>query len=128
MKRGSIRSLQATVHIHETVDVEIKIDDLDDDELVACVDEAVRRCLIGTTKPGKDRKQLLDELLHDLMSGRWVGALERFEIAMFGNEGRLLDTYRALRAEDFQAAMVHLDYAIHPVGLDKMVPEQKGKR
>lgn len=104
---GVIQSVDTTVD----VDFDVEISDLSDDELMACVDEARERGLLGVVAgPVRDR---LAPIYDDLLCRRTDHALARFEAAIFsGGDADMLEAHDALKRGSWSEAIVYLDKVI----------------
>ncbi len=91
-------------------DVEVDVDDLDDEALLACVEEAGRRGLT-TLSPGM--RDGMKDVLSELLRKRHQKAFDLFEKAYFA-ESAFLDAYRAMQAGDWNAAIAFLDRGLDP--------------
>jgi hypothetical protein len=111
-RRGSTITVEA--HVDEYVDAEVRINELDDEDLMAFVDEAKRRGLLGGTKVGSRRERMVD-VYQALVANRYRGILEKFELAIFPHEDdqHLLECWRALQRGEYGAAVCFLDAEVY---------------
>ena len=107
-----VKAIRVEAHVSEYVDVDIQLDELEDDELLACVEEARSRGLIGKlTKSRRDRIALVYE---NLVAGRTSRALLDFEAAMFSeDDAGLLDAWQSLREGKWSAAICQIDSEVY---------------
>lgn len=113
-RRGRDRgqTIYANVEVTTDADVDIEIEDLSDEELGHCVEEARKRGLGSALGSRRDR---LVPIYEDLVVGRTAKALENFERALFAEEdGYLLDCWNSLREGKWSAAICALDSAVYP--------------
>lgn len=108
----TVTSINACVSTTVDVDVDVDIDELDDDELLACVEEARRRGLLGSE--GKDTRDVLDTALRDLMAKRYDKAINAIEDAAFAGREDLLNAWQSARDGRWNDAICFLDKVVAP--------------
>jgi hypothetical protein len=117
-----ITSINACVTTKVDVDVDVEIQDLDDDELLACVEEARSRGLLGTES--KDNRDVLETALRDPMSKRYATAIEGIEKAAFAGREDLLAAWQAARDGRWNDAICWLDKVVAPHPVPTMLPRK----
>ena len=110
----SRRTITVEAHVDKHVEAEVDISDLPDEELMACVEEARTRGLLGGVPVGSRRDRLLD-VYHALVARRHGNVLEAFERAVFPYEDdwHLVECWRALQRGEYSAAVCFLDREIY---------------
>lgn len=117
-----IQSISYTTTVDVDVDVAVEIDELEDDELLACVQEARKRGLLG--QESGDTRNVLDTAIRDLMAKRYAKAIEAIEAAAFAGREDLLAAWQAAREGRWNDAICSLDKVVAPSPIPTTLPKK----
>jgi hypothetical protein len=101
------------------LDGEVDVDELDDEQLLACVEEARRRGLLDGPLISKDTREIVVTAYQDILRGRGHKAVEGIELALVEGREELMDGWRAAREGRWNDAICHLDKVIDPQAFRK---------